>query len=88
MEYLTDLFGEDIRDIIVSKMCYQNCIFENCHRESSMLGKYCRRHWYVDGHPTSQKKYRGYCEGCFDRIIKTDKDKYLYIVTRNKRFRY
>ena len=87
MEILTNLFGSDISELIISKTCYQNCIFENCHKESSMMGKYCRRHWCVDGHPTNQKKYRGYCEGCFDYIMKTDRDKYVHIVTRKNIFR-
>lgn len=88
MESLTDLFGKDISRIITLKLCYQKCVFDNCYKESSMLNRYCRRHWCVDGHPTNQRKYRGYCSGCFDKIMKTDKDKYLHIVTRKDIFRY
>ena len=86
MDELTNLFGFDIAEIILSKLCYNMCIFENCYKESSMLNRYCRRHWCIDGHPTTQRKYRGYCSGCFDRILKIDHIKYLHIVTRNNRY--
>jgi hypothetical protein len=83
MKHLTDLFGSDISNIILSKLCYHMCTFENCYRESSMLNRYCRKHWCADGHPTNKKKHRGYCSGCFSIIIKTDNKKYLSLVTRN-----
>jgi hypothetical protein len=81
-EILCNLFGDDISKIIVSKLNFNKCIFENCFQESIMMNKYCKRHWCKDGHPTSQKKYIGYCNGCFTKIIKTDKKRYQQIITR------
>ena len=81
MDILINIFGNDISKIIISKIYYNKCIFENCIHETLMFQKYCRRHWCLDGHPTKQKKYRGYCEGCFNKIIKTDNKKYIYLVT-------
>jgi hypothetical protein len=83
MNNLYSLFGDDISNIIISKINYYECIFDNCNKESSMLNKYCRRHWCLDGHPTNQRKYKGYCQNCFNNIMKNDKKKYLYLVTRN-----
>jgi hypothetical protein len=83
MDNLYTLFGDDISKIIISKINYYKCIFDNCNNESSMLNKYCKRHWCLDGHATNQRKYRGYCGNCFDNIMKNDKKKYLYLVTRN-----
>jgi len=79
---LYDLFGDDISKIIVSKLNFNKCIFENCFYESRMLNKYCKRHWCNDGHPTTQKKYIGYCNGCFTQIIKTDKKKYMNLIKK------
>jgi len=75
MNKLQELFSDDIFNLIVSKLYDKKCVFENCYKEASMLGRYCRRHWCEDGHPTTQRKYRGYCEGCFTRIMNTDKKK-------------
>lgn len=78
MDILTPIFGNDISKIIISKISFNECIFDNCYKETYML-KYCKLHWCEDGHPTSQRKYRGYCEGCFSKIMKNDK-KYLNLV--------
>ena len=59
------------------------CIIDNCKTEGTYLNKYCNRHWCEDGHPTNQKKYRGYCECCFSKIMKDDK-KYRYLITQKK----
>lgn len=83
MNVLNHLLGDDITKLIIEKLDFNKCIFENCSREAGMLGKYCKRHWCIDGHPTTQKKYRGYCDGCFTRIMKTDNKMYLRLVTRN-----
>lgn len=81
MDFLISIFGNNISKIIISKICYNQCIFDNCIRDTSMLHKYCKRHWCLDGHPTNQKKYRGYCEGCFSKIIQYDNKKYIHLVT-------
>jgi hypothetical protein len=82
MDIIINIFGEDISKIIISKIDYNKCFFDNCIREISILQKYCSRHWCLDGHATNQKKYRGYCEGCFSQIMKTNNKKYISLVTR------
>ena len=82
MDVINNLLGNDVEKIIIEKLDFHKCIYENCSRKSEMLGKYCKRHWCEDGHSTNQKKYRGYCEGCFTRIIKTDQSLYKHLVTR------
>jgi hypothetical protein len=86
MDILTSIFGNDISNIIISKISNNQCIFDNCIRETLTLQKYCRRHWCSDGHSTNQKKYRGYCEGCFTKIIQTDNKKYIYLVTNKYKY--
>ena len=85
MNKLHNRFGDDVFNIIVSKLYENKCIFENCYKEACMLGQYCKRHWCEDGHPTTQKKYRGYCDGCFTRIMNTDNKKYVQLVTINQK---
>ena len=82
MDILTTVFGNDISKIIISKICYNQCSFDNCIRETLMLQRYCKRHWCSEGHSTNQKKYRGYCEGCFSKIMQNDNKKYIHLVTR------
>lgn len=82
MDILISVFGYDIYGIIMSKINYSKCMFDDCSKESCILQKYCKLHWCEDGHPTNRRKYRGYCEGCFSRIMKTDNKKYLYLVTK------
>lgn len=86
MNKLQELFGNDIFNLIVSKLYDKKCIFENCYKEAGMLGRYCKRHWCEDGHPTTQRKYRGYCKGCFTRIMNTDNKKYVKLVTMNQKY--
>lgn len=61
---------------------HNKCNFENCSNQVIELKKYCKKHWCKDGHFTNQKKYRGYCDGCFTRIMKNDHSKYVHLVTR------
>lgn len=82
MDVLNHLLGDDIAKLITEKLDFNKCVIENCLREAIMLGKYCKQHWCEDGHFTKQKKYRGYCEGCFTKIIKKDHNLYLRLVTR------
>jgi|LakMenEpi03Aug12_release.lakeMendotaPanAssembly.Ray.scaffolds.fasta_scaffold2176478_1 hypothetical protein len=86
MDILYSLFDDKISKIIISKINYEcifKCMFDNCNKESLTLNKYCNKHWCLDGHSTNQKKYRGYCSNCFDKIMKNDKKKYLNLVTKN-----
>ena len=58
------------------------CIIDNCNKKAYVLNKYCNVHWCLDGHSTTQTKYKGYCKNCFDYIIKNDQKKYLNLVNQ------
>ena len=67
MYNLYRLFGNDVTSIIISKT--KTCRFEGCNKEP--VNNYCKRHWCITEHPTNQKKYRGYCENCYDSLKKS-----------------